>query len=87
MSHYGLQCGGMVHVLSKKRSNNFGNGVALTDVEANQIASALKSAAGGLRSALAVRTSYFIITLLHNITILIQYFMLNIQFLAENEQD
>lgn len=55
LSHYGLQCGGMVHVLSKKHSNQTGVGIALSDEEANQIASALKSAPGGIRSALAVR--------------------------------
>jgi hypothetical protein len=48
----------MVHVLSKKRSSLLGDGAALSDEEANQIASALKSAPGGLRSALAVRITY-----------------------------
>jgi hypothetical protein len=58
----------MVHVLSKKRSNLLGDGAALSDEEANQIASALKSAPGGLRSALAVSITY------KNITTKYQYY-------------
>jgi len=59
LSHYGLQCGGMVHVLSRNPPKIKAESQTITDEEANHIAFALKSAAGGLRAALAVRNNLF----------------------------